>query len=58
MKYIAKESYKKLSDDLEKARQSSLKAVKDSVDILEKGVKSDLDIDDFAIDSMIKSLTI
>ncbi len=29
--------------------------MKDSVDVLEKGVKSDLDIDDFAIDSMIKS---
>lgn len=52
---VAGPKYKKLSDDLEKARQSSLKAVKDSVDILEKGVKSDLDIDDFAIDSMIKS---
>jgi len=52
---VAGPKYKKLSDDLEKARQSSLKAVKDSVDVLEKGVKSDLDIDDFAIDSMIKS---
>tara|TARA_R100001510_G_C7651746_1_gene209489 strand:- start:44 stop:2944 length:2901 start_codon:yes stop_codon:yes gene_type:complete len=52
---VAGPKYKKLSDDLEKARQSSLKAVKDSVDILEKGVKSDLDIDDFAINSMIKS---
>ena len=52
---VAGPKYKKLSDDLEKARQASLKAVKDSVDVLEKGVKSDLDIDDFAIDSMIKS---
>jgi hypothetical protein len=52
---VAGPRYQQLVGDLNKSRESALKAVRDSIEVLEKGVKGDFDIDDVALKSVQKS---
>lgn len=52
---VAGPRYQQLVGDLNKSRESALKAVRDSIEVLEKGVKGDFDIDEVALKSVQKS---
>ena len=49
---VAGPRYQQLVGDLNKSRESALKAVRDSIEVLEKGVKGDFDIDEVALKSI------
>ncbi len=49
---VAGPRYQQLVANLNKSRESALNAVQDSIDVLEKGVKGDFDIDEVALKSI------
>tara|TARA_R100000995_G_C3483184_1_gene125351 strand:- start:51 stop:2891 length:2841 start_codon:yes stop_codon:yes gene_type:complete len=55
---VAGPKYQQLLKDLNKSRETSLQAIKDSIDVLEKGVKGDFDIDKVALNSIRDSFDI